>query len=231
MTRYAIYFVPAPGDDLASFGARTIGYDVSCGAEAPFHDDARFRALQPHSWAESPARYGFHATLKAPFELADGESEAGLVEAVDHLAGRLASVDLGHLKVTELGRFLALTPSGSTIAIDQLAESCVVALEPFRAPLAAADLSRRLAAPLTTRQTAYVERFGYPYVLEEFRFHMTLTGPITDAAQRTDVQKALTELYRPLDRPRRVDALTVCRQPDRAARFQVLSRHHLLNDG
>ncbi len=231
MTRYAIYYVPAPDEDLATFGARAIGYDVASGAAVPFHDHDAFRTFEPEAWAESPARYGFHATLKAPFELADGESEAGLIEAVDHLAGRLSSVGLGQLKVTELGRFLALTPAGSTSAIDQLAESCVVALEPFRAPLTPADLSRRLAAPLTARQTAYVERFGYPYVLEEFRFHMTLTGPITDATHRTNVQKALTELYHPLDRPRIVDALTVCRQPDRAARFQVLSRHHLLSAG
>ncbi len=231
MTRYAIYFVPSPDGVFAAFGTRAIGYDVSTGAPVPFHDDAAFRALAPEKWSESPARYGFHATLMAPFKLADGESEAGLVEAVDHLAGRLWAVDLGHLAVRELGRFLALTPKGPTTAIDQLAVSCVITLEPFRAPLAPADLSRRLAAPLTPRQSGYVEQFGYPYVLDEFRFHMTLTGPIPDENRRAKARTALAALYQPLDRPQCVDALTICRQPDRDGPFRVLSRHPLLSAG
>ena len=133
--------------------------------------------------------------------------------------------------VSELGRFLALTPRGTTTAVDQLAQSGVRALEPYRAPLSPGDLSRRLAAPLTTRQTAYVERFGYPYVFDEFRFHMTLTGPIAHDEQRSKVRNALAELYAPLDQAHRIEALTVCRQPDRAARFRVLSRHQLLKVG
>ena len=92
MTRYAIYFVPAPQTPLAAFGAHAIGYDVAAGAEVPFHDDDAFRALGPAAWTGSPARYGFHATLKAPFALAEGVTEEGLEEAVSDLACAITPV-------------------------------------------------------------------------------------------------------------------------------------------
>jgi len=228
MTRYSIYFVPAPQTSLAAFGAHAIGYDVAIGAEVPFHDDNAFRALGPAAWTESPARYGFHATLKAPFELAEGATEEGLDEAVSVLARAIAPVQLGKLAVTSLGGFIALTPSGDTSDVDALAAACVEALEAFRAPLRAEDRDRRLAARLTDRQAGNLDRWGYPYVFEEFRFHMTLTGRIEDASHRGRVRETLAALYNSIDVPYRVDALTICRQPDRGSRFAVLSRHPLL---
>ncbi len=228
MTRYAIYFVPAPQTPLAAFGAHAIGYDVAAGAETPFHDDDAFRALGPAAWTGSPARYGFHATLKAPFALAEGVTEEGLEEAVSDLACAITPVQLGKLAVTSLGGFIALTPSGDTSGIDALAAACVDSLDTFRAPLRREDRDRRLAAGLTDRQVGNLERWGYPYVFEEFRFHMTLTGRIEDAALRRRVREALAALYNSIDVPYRIDALTVCRQPDRDSRFTVLSRHPLL---
>jgi putative phosphonate metabolism protein len=228
MTRYAIYFVPAPQTSLAAFGAHAIGYDVATGAEMPFHDDDPFRSLGPGGWTESPARYGFHATLKAPFELAEGATEESLDEAVSDLARAIMPVKLGKLAVTTLGGFIALTPKGDASAVDALAAACVEAFEAFRAPLPPADRDRRLAAGLTDRQAENVDRWGYPYVFEEFRFHMTLTGRIDDAARRKCVHQTLAALYAAIDAPHTIDALTICRQPDRDSRFTVLSRHPLL---
>ena len=228
MTRYAIYFVPAPQTPLAAFGAHAIGYDVAAGAEVPFHEDDAFRALGPGGWTGSPARYGFHATLKAPFELAEGATEKGLEEAVRDLARGIAPVQLGMLVVTALGGFIALTPKGDASAVDALAAACVEAFEAFRAPLPPADRDRRLAAGLTDRQAENVERWGYPYVFDEFRFHMTLTGCIDDAALRKRVHETLAALYAAVDVPHTIDALTICRQPDRDSHFTVLSRHPLL---
>jgi putative phosphonate metabolism protein len=228
MTRYAIYFVPAPQTPLAAFGAHAIGYDVAAGSEVPFHDDDAFRVLGPVAWSESPARYGFHATLKAPFELAEGATEEGFQQAVSDLARAIAPVQLDKLAVTSLGGFIALTPSGDTSDVDSLAAACVESLDTFRASLRREDRDRRLAAGLTDRQVRNLERWGYPYVFEEFRFHMTLTGRIEDAALRRRVRESLAALYNSIDVPYRIDALTVCRQPDRDSRFTVLSRHPLL---
>ena len=227
MTRYAIYFVPAPGAPLATFGARAIGYDCASGETVALHDDLAFRALGPERFAQSPSRYGFHATLKAPFELAPGAREADLQATVAALAAALEPVELGRLAVRELGSFIALTPTGDTSAVDRLAAACVEGAEALRAPLTEADRARRLAANLTPRQQAHVDRWGYPYVFEEFRFHMTLTGSIADAGLRAELRAALARLYGALDTPRIIDALTLCRQPGRNQRFRVLSRHPL----
>lgn len=227
MTRYAIYFVPAQQTPLAAFGALAIGYDVAAGAEVPFHDNEVFRALGPEAWTRSPARYGFHATLKAPFELAEGATEEGLVQAVSDLACSIAPTDLGTLAVTELGGFIALTPQGDTCDVDSLAPICVETFELYRAPLRPADRDRRLVTGLTDRQADYLNRWGYPYVFEEFRFHMTLSGRIEDAALRMHVRASLAALYSSVDAPHLIDALTICRQPDRDSRFAVLSRHPL----
>ena len=32
---------------------------------------------------------------------------------------------------------------------------------------------------VTERQASNLDRWGYPYVFDDFRFHMTLTGPLT----------------------------------------------------
>jgi hypothetical protein len=41
-----------------------------------------------------------------------------------------------------------------------------------------------LAAPLSERQRALLIEWGYPYVFDEFRFHMTLSSSLADAQER-----------------------------------------------
>jgi hypothetical protein len=77
-----------------------------------------------------------------------------------------------------MGRFLALRPEGPEDALWALAADVVRVTEPFRAPPGEEELARRRAAGLTERQEAMLERWGYPHVMEEFRFHVTLTGPL-----------------------------------------------------
>ena len=47
---------------------------------------------------------------------------------------------------------------------------------PFARPPGAAELERRRKAGLSAAQEKMLLRWGYPYVLDEFRFHLTLTG-------------------------------------------------------
>lgn len=99
------------------------------------------------------------------------------------------------------------------------------AFDPFRAPLSGADRQRRLAAPLSARQVAALDRWGYPYVFEDFRFHMTLTGPLPDRT-RESVRSALAALYAAVaTRPAlAVGSLAIFRQPARTERFRVLAQ-------
>ena len=62
-------------------------------------------------------------------------------------------------------------------------------------------------------------------MLDEFRFHLTLTGPIADAAERARVARLLGPLVAPLlPQPVPVQELCLFHQPDRAAPFRLIQR-------
>lgn len=227
MPRYAVYFVPAQETDLAGFGSRAIGYDVNTGTDCAYHDHDFYRQPDIRSWTESPSRYGFHATLKAPFELKEGYALDDLLSAAHEFTRNRPSVPLGRLQVSSIGRFVALTIRGNSDPVDQLAGACVREFEDFRAPLSAADRERRLAPNLSDRQAAYVDQWGYPYVFEEFRFHMTLTGALPDRQQVECAKSALSEIYTAIDAPVAISSITIAEQPDRNAKFRVLERFSL----
>lgn len=221
--RYALYYAPASDSALWRFGCATLGYDACTGQDIPFAVPAGCDAEGwPHVTAE-PRRYGFHATLKAPFNLASGRSEGQLRAFAHQIAAGLAPVPLAGLSVTALGRFVALTPAQPSPALQRLAFDMVQAFEPFRAPLGAADLERRLASPLTPAQRAYLEAYGYPYVGDAFRVHMTLTGSLPQDSV-TATAAALAGAYAAAvpDGPVAIDRVALFRQPDRESRFHLL---------
>lgn len=191
--RYAVYYAPPPASPLAQFADAWLGWDPGAGrtlahpAAPPLTDTDVARVT------ETPRRYGFHGTLKAPFRLAEGGTYDDLVSAVAALAAALRPVSLPGLALSRLGPFIALMPSGDQAALAQLAERVVVELDPLRAPLSEAELARRRRSALTERQDALLRHWGYPYALEEFRFHLTLTGALAPE----DGERAMAAL-RPL---------------------------------
>ncbi len=171
-SRYAVYYMPQ-GDALAAFGASWLGWNVECGAP---RDDVRYA---PYSgWTQTPRKYGFHGTLKPPIRLAKGKSEAELSAALHTLTTELAPGVCDGLELARLGRFLALVPKGDQSSLARVAGHLVTELDAFRAPASDAELTRRRSAGLTPTQDALLLKWGYPYVLEEFRFHLTLTGKL-----------------------------------------------------
>lgn len=221
--RYALYAVPAPDSPLWHFGSSVIGYDAATA------DDVAFPAAPPcdaEDWTAltaEPRRYGFHGTLKAPFALAEGADEAELIEAVMLFAERRRAFSVTRLEVSLLKAFVALTPAERSAELEGLAADCVRHFDAFRAPLSEADMARRLKAPLTERQKAHLDAFGYPYVFEDFRFHMTLTGALPEDRRET-IRDGLAGLYAPVAAPLAIDALCLFKQADRAGRFTILAR-------
>jgi hypothetical protein len=222
--RHAIYFAPEPGP-LARFGAAWLGWDAEAGVEpeAPWPLPEMLEARRPALTAE-PRRYGFHATLKAPFRLARGVEVDALDAAAERLAGEMRGFTLP-LRVAEVGRFVALVPDSDDPFGPEadLAAFCVVRLDRFRAPLNERERERRHVQGLDEEAEAYLILYGYPWVLDRFRFHMTLTGPL-DSGEREAVQAALAGLLAPLlAAPVRVGA--ICRfSEDAAGRFRLVRR-------
>lgn len=232
--RYALYFTPTASSQLWRFGCGVIGYDADSGGAVasawPLHPGLLADTLVER-WPDltsEPRRYGFHATLKAPFHLIDGAHRDDLLTHAAALARRLRPVVLEGLRVTGMKRFVALVPIGDQTQIGALAQTCVEALEPLRATLSAADVERRLAAGLTDRQQRQLQQFGYPYVGDDFRFHMTLSGPLP-ADLLAPATTALDALYRAMcgSEPVCVDQIAVLEQPRRDGAFRIVRRFTL----
>jgi len=226
-TRYAIYFTPPPDSPLAVFGAGVIGYDCFQRAEVPCRSvDGIDPSLLALATVE-PRRYGFHATLVAPFHLADGVDEDELAAAFSTFAASRAPIAVGPLAVTPMARFVVLSPVEPHPAIEAFAAACVTAFDRCRAPLTEADRARRIAGGLSVRQAKLLERWGYPYVFDEFRFHMTLAGPVPEASGPM-FQAGLGNAFNSLSRDHlELGAISLMRQDDRTDRFYVLARRRL----
>ena len=226
-TRFALYFTPPPGSTLARFGAGVLGYDCDAGAPVARRKLDGIDAAEAAAATAEPARYGFHGTLMAPFAPAPGRSAGELEAALAAFVRIRAPVPLGRLKVAGIGAFTALVPAGREDAVRTFAGDCVAAFDGFRAPLSARDRERRLAARLSPRQVELLDRWGYPYVFSEFRFHMTLTGRLP-AHEQARWQAALAAAFAPLaPSPVDIDAVSLVRQEDRDAPFRVIARKPL----
>ena len=217
--RYAVYFVPRDGTALAAFGARVFGADAAASGIG-----------EAAIWNTGARRYGFHATLKAPFHLKPGCTQADVIETARNVAASLNRFEIPKLEVSLVDDFIALTPLGPSDSLRALGDTCVRGFEPLRAPLSRADIERRLASGLTSAELAYLDAWGYPYVFEGFQFHMTLTDALApmDAAR---LRVALAAQYAAFDGPIAIDAITVCRQPTRDASFEVWRRFDLGENG
>jgi putative phosphonate metabolism protein len=192
--RHAIFFAPPAGGALARFGAAWLGWDADAGER---RGDFTLPGLPAprEELVEGPRRYGFHATLKAPFRLAQGAGEAELDAAAAAVAAGCARFEL-RLRVAALGGFLALVPDEAPPELAALEEALVMGLDRFRAPAGAEETVRRRMAGLDAVEEENLRRWGYPYVLRRFRFHMTLTGALpaeARAAVRAALEPALVE--------------------------------------
>ncbi|WP_461208671.1 DUF1045 domain-containing protein [Desulfocurvus sp. DL9XJH121] len=230
--RYALYYAPEHGSPLSLFGARWLGRDAATGAPCVqpsvpgVGDDALDEATAV------PRVYGFHATLKPPFALAKGRSEEELLSAVADFAAERGPLLAPRLALATVGSFLALTPHEHSPALDLLAEECVTLFDGFRAPPEAAEIMRRRAAGLTRRQEALLQLFGYPFLLDEYRFHLTLTDKIADRSLRGKLVKHLRRVTAPLcAEPLPVREICVFRQAGQGAPFTILRRYPLAGEG
>ncbi|MFT6676174.1 MAG: hypothetical protein ACJAVM_002376 [Sulfitobacter sp.] len=217
--RYAVFYTASAGA-FADFGAAWLGWDS---ATAQRVDHPEGTGLDLGKLTRTPRKYGFHATLKAPFHLADGQSEPALKEAVTALAKRQKPVALGKLALDHGHGFLALRPTFDPAPLRDLVGDIVRDLDRFRAPLGAADIARRRKARLTPRQDQQMLDWGYPYIFEDFNFHMTLSG-FLPAAQAAPVLPVLEQALAPvLPAAPVLDAITLMGQ-DGAGLFHQIHR-------
>ena len=223
--RVAIYYASNPESDEWRLGSAWLG---RCAHSDRATTQPRINGIAPDTFSAltaDPAHYGWHATLKAPFRLAPGVELDTLRAEIQRFCKGRVPFSLGRLTITQPGRFLALTPAQAAPEIDRLAAACVQHFQPLAAPLTPAELARRRAAGLSPTQDALLQRWGYPYVLEEFRFHFSLTGCVRSVSSDTLNALAMAgeKHFRPLSTIR-VDRLSIFIQPTPDSPFRLLEQ-------
>lgn len=221
MQRYAVFYAPRDGA-FATAAAAWLGWDAVQGRDA-VHPDL---GLPLADLTAGARRYGFHGTLRAPFRLALGYEEDDLTEAIADLARTLAPASSGGLQLQDLHGFLALTLDGEMAAISALAARVVEGTDTLRAPLTGDDITRRNPDQLTTRQRDLLYGWGYPFVMDEFRFHLTLTDRL--AAEQIGAAHSAAQAYFSAVTPRPFVIEDLCLfGEDSNFRFHLMHRYPL----
>ena len=223
MSRYAIFFAPLRDDPLTVAAARWLGRDAFSGdrIDRPSPVDGLDRQAFDAA-TKSPRRYGFHGTLKAPFELADGRTILELEEALSAYCATLSSFTLPKFRVGQLGPFFALLPETASQELSALASGLVRDFDEFRAPLSEADMARRNPDELSTAQRENLINWGYPYIFENFRFHMTLSDPISEELKDRFDEAANRHFEPHISKAQSVTALSLFEEPARGEPFRVI---------
>jgi putative phosphonate metabolism protein len=218
--RYAVYW--APEGAWARAAAEWLGWDPATGCVAAQPD----LGVPLADWTAEPRKYGFHGTVKAPFRLATGWDQLRLLASIETLFARLAPIRLEGLSLCRIGGFLALTPDGDAAALAGLAAAAVTGLDAARAPLTPDEVQRRRPERLSPVQRGFLDRWGYPYVLGEFQFHLTLSGHLApDDLDR--LQPLAAAHFAPhLPRPFVISDLCLFGEAE-DGRFHLIRRHAL----
>lgn len=225
--RYAIYYAPDPGSAWWRFGSHWLGRCAATGRQLPQPALDGVDAAMQRDLTAAPRRYGFHATVKPPFRLAQGASLDALLQALERFCARQCALRLPSLAVTELDDFLALTLPAKDARVDALAAACMRGLDRFRAAPGASELARRRQGALSAREDSLLARWGYPYVLDRYRFHLSLTGSLREAppqvvaALRAAATEAAAELAA---EPLHLDGLCIFEESSPGGDLRIVHR-------
>ena len=223
--RYAICFTPPASDPLSLVAANWLGRNVFSG---DMLEPPAVRGLGIHEIAfhtAVPRRYGFHGVLKGPFHLSADMSQPQLLRDLMRYAGTFAPFQISRLEIARLGSFYSLMPSAPCEQIQYLASAIVQEFDRYRAPLSEADIERSDPDGLSAAQFANLHRWGNPYVMDEFRFHMPVTGSI-NAIDMPRIEPALRTIFEPvLKEPVMVSNVALMIEEGAGGPFRVHSLH------
>jgi len=226
-SRYAIYFCPDAATPLLGLGNRWLGRDATTGEslnpDLPDH-------IRHENWmrvTDSPRRYGFHATLKPPFRLAENATFEDLQAALRVFAQRHSSFYAPPVAVGKIGRFLALTLSTPSENFSNLAADSVSEFDRFRAPATEEETAQRLRASLSPLEREHVLRWGYPYVFETWKFHMSLTSSIHTESLSLFEPHLRERFASACEQPLLVDSVCIFHEPYPGGLFHLLDRARL----
>lgn len=225
--RYALYWAPEHDSPLGAFGRSWLGHDAEPPAAISQRNDFGLGLDCIERLTRAPRRYGFHATILAPFHLSADAAVDELKARAERFASRRRPICIGRLGIRALGDFLALTPTGSAQALTAFHTECAFAFDRFRAPLSKSDRTRRSQDQLSLSQRLMLAQWGYPYMLSQYRFHLTLTGPL-DAAELEPIRTRLADTLESICQQRvTMESLSLFGDPGQGDTFRLIARYPL----
>jgi hypothetical protein len=225
--RYAICFTPPMGDPLSAAAASWLGRSVYSGEAVELPSIAGLAVSEMAFYTAVPRRFGFHAMIMAPFRLKPDMDEAQLLKAMMLFTSGETPFQIERLEVARLSQCWGLMPEVPSQSMHLLAARVLQALDRFRAPLSEDDIERADPDRLTAPQFTNLHRWGDPHVMDEYRFHMPLTGPLNaDVGRR--VEAPLRGLFEPLlTEPLLIGSLALFIEHEPGAPMRVHSQHPL----
>ena len=175
-------------------GSSWLGWDTISGQ--PASQPEAGSAVKIQEITDAPRKYGLHATIKAPFRLANNVTVLELEQQFKILCGSIKPI-VFNLKLSELSGFFALTPTVKNTELRELHTKVVCELDEFRAPPTKDELIKRRRNQLTAEQDQNLIKWGYPYIFEDFYFHITLTGKIPEDF-RNKVKDEIENFFQPV---------------------------------
>ncbi len=224
MPRYAVFLTSLPGDRLTRAAASWLGRDAFSGAAVPPAADLGLEPAEIAALTHTARLYGFHGTLKAPFHLAEGVSEDDFVAAFEAFCATAPRLAFPPLALGSMSEFLALLPTGPVPELNALADTVVEHFDRFRRPPSHAEIERRNVPSLSDAERRNLWDWGYPYVKDQFRYHMTLTRRVHEGEAEA-VRRALDACFPPDIIADACAALAVFRQQEPEGPFVVRAWH------
>tara|TARA_Y100000588_G_scaffold345049_1_gene391929 strand:- start:1888 stop:2658 length:771 start_codon:yes stop_codon:yes gene_type:complete len=229
--RFGVYFAPSGSSLLNTLGSGWLGRDTTKKKKTLQPIVSGLSAQRLCELTQSPRHYGFHATLKAPFQLVNWGERDGLDRAIETVCAPIKPFSIS-LVINQLAGFFALTLGTHSPKIHHLADVLVSELDIFRSPNTSEDIQRRRAAGLNSQQNNNLLRWGYPYVFSEFRFHMTLTSRITSEEERKRLETAARVHFLPILKKKiMVNSVCLFYQTDKNSQFELIKRFKLGENG
>jgi len=227
-TRYGVYYTPSSTSTLGQFGSSWLGRDCNANVDVRRLKLNGVNEAWQMEMTKVPRHYGFHGTLKAPFHTPSGVAFEVLNDAIGAFSEHHAAFEMPPLELSILDGFIALRPQKECKAINAFAANCVRAFDPFRLAPTPKEMAKRLKMKLSERQKQHLKTWGYPYVMGDFQFHMTLT----DRLDPYDLDIVFTALNHHLEdvldqQPWTFDSLTLVQQKTPKSMFEVVKRFSL----
>ncbi len=224
--RFALYFTPNPHSLLWELGSSWIGRDALKDMKISLNSHLGISREFHRQVTKTPRRYGFHATLKPPFTLSDNNLLPRLKDSLKNFASSRQQFPTSPLELRNIGNFFCLCPKKQSTQLSELAADTVQHFDHFRAPLSSAEIASRRKRKLTPEQELNLKIWGYPYVLNQFRFHITLSDTLRDLSKRQLIKAALTDHFAPiLHKSITIDSITLCVEPQPGRHFVFSKRY------